>query len=392
MNTNLLKKLTILSGGATLMLLCVCILSVAIFGSQLGNTRVGNPICTYNDAKLEGNCAYLEVFEEKFSSRYGLSQAEFKALFVINNNPTGASFSIKSDLAFRELLTKVHSISQQKDPNQYLVNKGTAVLLTNYIPTANFDLEATIVGYQNYLTGLPQLYQQNLPLIIAESSLPTAYDGKPTKIFSKKVSTGTARVALREKSRVAELKKGLDNLNGLVVAPQSEFSFADRMLAKLYRQTGKDTFVELPGQESKIAYGRGVCGAATALYRAVLEAGLTITERHAHSKEYTNYLYPYGVLMDATVFFAASNLLDLKFKNDTDSELYIKATYTPSQDGFLYYSVEIYAQDTFKLRAVSLGDFKRFDSTAVSVRESFSRTVDGVTKTASSKYSRIHDE
>lgn len=61
--------------------------------------------------------------------------------------------------------------------------------------------------------------------------------------------------------------------------------------------------------------GGGVCQVSTTVYRAALWAGLTITERHAHSRQVAYYGEP-G--LDAAVYAPAKNL---RFRNDTPGPL-----------------------------------------------------------------------
>ncbi len=65
----------------------------------------------------------------------------------------------------------------------------------------------------------------------------------------------------------------------------------------------------------------GICQVATTVFNAAYDAGLHIVERHPHSLRMTSY--PSG--RDAAVYVPD---VDLKFKNDTSSDLLLVATYT----------------------------------------------------------------
>ncbi|MBI5619631.1 VanW family protein, partial [Candidatus Gottesmanbacteria bacterium] len=70
--------------------------------------------------------------------------------------------------------------------------------------------------------------------------------------------------------------------------------------------------------------GGGVCQVSTTLFRAALDAGLTIIERRAHA--YRVHYYEEGGYkpgLDATVF---GPTVDLKIKNDTPAYILIQAT------------------------------------------------------------------
>lgn len=110
---------------------------------------------------------------------------------------------------------------------------------------------------------------------------------------------------------------GSTYLNGAVIKSGEEFSFNNKV-----GQRTKDRGFE----EAKIIFdgkyidgvGGGVCQISTTLYNAVIEAGLEITEHHAHSM-CVGYVPP---SFDAMVNSGTS---DLKFKNNTDGDIYIKA-------------------------------------------------------------------
>ncbi len=72
------------------------------------------------------------------------------------------------------------------------------------------------------------------------------------------------------------------------------------------------------GKKIKIS-GGGLCQISSTLYNAVLDANLEVTERHAHSRRV--YYVPKD--KDATILYGT---LDLKFKNNSDSDIKIEAT------------------------------------------------------------------
>ena len=67
--------------------------------------------------------------------------------------------------------------------------------------------------------------------------------------------------------------------------------------------------------------GGGVCQVSTTLFRAILNAGLPIVERKAHSYRVSYYEQDAKPGFDATVF---DPYVDLKFKNDTPTALLIQ--------------------------------------------------------------------
>ena len=108
-------------------------------------------------------------------------------------------------------------------------------------------------------------------------------------------------------------------LDGLILQPGEEFSFnkatGERSTAKGYRPAGaylNGVLVEEPGG--------GVCQVSSTLYNAVVFAGLSTTERHAHSYE-PSYVTPGE---DAMVSYGGP---DMKFVNNSTTAVAIRASF-----------------------------------------------------------------
>lgn len=127
----------------------------------------------------------------------------------------------------------------------------------------------------------------------------------------------TTTTANKDRNKNIELASGA--LNGMILQPGEEFSFnkttGERSLTKGYRPAGayvNGVLVEEPGG--------GVCQVSSTLYNAVVFAGLTTTERHAHSYEPT-YVTPGE---DAMVSYGGP---DMKFINNSSSAIAIKTSF-----------------------------------------------------------------
>lgn len=111
-------------------------------------------------------------------------------------------------------------------------------------------------------------------------------------------------------------KRAMELLDETVLMPGEELS-AKSMFAPFSEDNG---YVESTGFIDGVvvdSIGGGVCRVVTALYGAVLDADVTVVERHCHTKQ-VNYA---TVSMDATV----SSDKDFVIRNDTESPLVILA-------------------------------------------------------------------
>ena len=127
----------------------------------------------------------------------------------------------------------------------------------------------------------------------------------------------TTTTANKDRNKNIELASGA--LNGLILQPGEEFSFNNatgaRTEAKGYRPAGAYVNGELVEEP-----GGGVCQVSSTLYNAVVFAGLTTTERHAHSYE-PSYVTPGE---DAMVSFGGP---DMKFINNSSSAIAIRTSF-----------------------------------------------------------------
>jgi vancomycin resistance protein YoaR len=125
--------------------------------------------------------------------------------------------------------------------------------------------------------------------------------------------------------RYQNIATALQSLNNTVVWPGKVFSFNDTTGPRTAERGYLPAPIILNGGYD-VDYGGGVCQVASTVYNAALIAGVTIVERHAHTKP-VHYV-PDG--KDATVSYGD---LDLRFKNNRNGPLIIK---TSLQNGRVY--------------------------------------------------------
>ena len=179
-----------------------------------------------------------------------------------------------------------------------------------------------IVIDQDKLTAdiLTQLKAKNFQAVIEATGnevAPKITEAQAKDMYKVIGSYSTTTTANKDRNKNIELASGA--LNGLILQPGDEFSFnkttGERSLAKGYRPAGayvNGVLVEEPGG--------GVCQVSSTLYNAVVFAGLTTTERHAHSYEPT-YVTPGE---DAMVSYGGP---DMKFINNSSSAIAIRTSF-----------------------------------------------------------------
>ncbi len=119
-------------------------------------------------------------------------------------------------------------------------------------------------------------------------------------------------------SRVHNIKVGAAKFNGILIAPQEEFSF-NKNLGEIGPEQGYLPGLVIKDNKTIPEYGGGLCQVSTTLFQAVVKAGLKITERSPHAYPVAFYDPP-G--FDATIY---SPYTDLKFVNITNGYIYIQS-------------------------------------------------------------------
>lgn len=134
----------------------------------------------------------------------------------------------------------------------------------------------------------------------------------------KEIASYTSTLYDNQESRVYNITKACSILNGTIIKPGEEFSF-NNTIGPMGEENGfkKATGFDSDGKLIQLS-GGGMCQISSTLYNVALLANLEITERHAHSRR-VNYV---PADKDATIYYGS---LDLKFINNTDSDIKITA-------------------------------------------------------------------
>ena len=159
-----------------------------------------------------------------------------------------------------------------------------------------------------------------LPVIVTEPNV-TTEEAQATLGSGEVVGECTTSIESSTSNRKTNVRVALSRFNGLRVNPGETVSFnavaLERTLGNGYKEG-----IEYSEGESTTGIGGGTCQASTTLYGALLQAGVTIVERHNHSMT-VGYVEP---SLDASVTDTGSK--DLVFRNDSDLPIYIYTTVT----------------------------------------------------------------
>ncbi|MBI4089646.1 MAG: VanW family protein [Candidatus Levybacteria bacterium] len=161
----------------------------------------------------------------------------------------------------------------------------------------------------------------------------------PTKVLKPKITTdkantlgikeligeGSSLFAHSIANRIYNITLAATRLNGILVAPNEEFSFV-KALGDVSSFTGYKEAYIIQNGKTVLGDGGGICQVSTTLFRALLNSGLPILERYAHAYRVGYYEQDSPPGFDATVY---SPSVDLKFKNDTGNHILIQTYIDP---------------------------------------------------------------
>ena len=140
------------------------------------------------------------------------------------------------------------------------------------------------------------------------------------------LGSGTSLFQHSIPNRIYNVSLAATRLNGILIAPGEVFSFG-KALGDISAYTGYLQAYVIQNGKTVLGDGGGVCQVSTTFFRALLNAGLPIAERHAHAYRVGYYEQDSPPGFDATVFVPS---VDLKFKNDTGNHILVQTLIDPN--------------------------------------------------------------
>lgn len=180
------------------------------------------------------------------------------------------------------------------------------------VSQTHFQLQDSVRNW--LLTTMQNSLASNVPVSLTQelnADFLTPVHNDPQLSYSSDfVVAGGCTTSYRSSgaNRSTNIAVSAGNMNNLVVMPGQTISVSTEFKPRTTANGYKPATV-YSGGKSVPGIGGGICQVSSTVYNAVINAGLTIVERHPHSMT-VSYL-PMG--MDATI---ASGSKDLKFRND----------------------------------------------------------------------------
>jgi vancomycin resistance protein YoaR len=191
----------------------------------------------------------------------------------------------------------------------------------------------------------------DLPLIFTDPKIDTSQVNNLG--IKELIGKGTSSFKTSASYRNVNVARGAAIVNRILVAPNEKFSFT-RALGQVITENGFGKAYIIKEGRTVLDVGGGICQVSTTFFRAILNAGLNITERHAHAYRVGYYEEDMPPGYDATVF---SPKPDLQFINDTGNNILIQSVYDGVNKVLTY---EIYG--TSDGRQVEITNYRKWGS------------------------------
>jgi vancomycin resistance protein YoaR len=279
-------------------------------------TFSGSDIELGYDAEFSGTQAYLvgrsKGILSNFFVKFFQKQVNLTPYFRWRDGVVEdvlASFSQQVDIPVQDALfrfanNKVTSFRPSKDGQQ--LNKDEARL-----------------RIKDAFTIVSQTNQQRITILLPVETVRPLISTNSVNSFGIKelIGRGYSEFAGSIAGRIHNVALAASRLNGVLIKPGEMFSFNDA-IGDISAATGYQSAYIIKEGRTVLGDGGGVCQVSSTFFRAALDAGLPIIERHAHA--YRVHYYEEGGFkpgLDATVF---SPSVDLKIKNDTPTYILIQ--------------------------------------------------------------------
>lgn len=220
---------------------------------------------------------------------------------AVHENPVDAEFNVQGN---RVVAFKESSNGRDLNTDQLYENLNGAILQAAH-------------------TESPKIAQIDIPITITPPKVTTEQANNFGIV--EVIGVGHSTFFHSIPGRIHNVALATSKINGALVAPNEEFSF-DKTLGDVSSFTGYQQAYVISGGKTVLGDGGGVCQVSTTLFRALLNAGLPITERHAHAYRVGYYEQDEPPGLDATTFVPS---VDLKFKNDTGHYILIQGQADP---------------------------------------------------------------
>jgi len=319
--------------------------------SLLDNDRITVPVSASGKVLGESNLSFYKSMGKSIVGKTiklqsdlfnrSLSDKELVSLLDFENtiNQSG----------FEALLKEVKSEIEREPQNSVLTFEGGKV--QEFVPSKNGITINESAFSEKLVTATKELINKKIESVVVEVPVTTTSPEINTEDVNnlgikELIGRGTSRFSGSIASRIHNIGIASSIFSGVLVKPDEIVSF-NNILGDVSAYTGYKQAYIIKDGKTMLGDGGGVCQVSTTLFRAILNAGLPITERRSHSYRVSYYEQDSTVGLDATVYAPTT---DFKFKNDTGNHLLIQTEFLPKKSMLIF---EIYGTNDGRAAATT---------------------------------------
>jgi len=139
--------------------------------------------------------------------------------------------------------------------------------------------------------------------------------------IKEQIGVGTSLYHGSIPNRIYNIQLAVSRLNGILIKPGEVFSF-DNAVGDVSSLSGYKQAYVIQNGRTVLGDGGGICQVSTTFFRALLNAGMPILERHPHAYRVHYYEEDSGPGIDAAIY---TPTVDLKFRNDSGHYILVQA-------------------------------------------------------------------
>jgi vancomycin resistance protein YoaR len=281
-------------------------------------------IATVSGSELElGYDANLSAEQAYVIGRSGKWLSDLYVTFMQKTIDLSPYFRWNDTILTDTLTTLSNQINIPMEDALFTFENGKVTAFRPSKEGRKLNVEETRKRINDAFITVASTSQQRIRVNLAVEKLtPSTTTGNANNFGIKElIGTGYSEFAGSIPGRIHNVALAASRLNGVLIKPGEELSF-NKTIGDISAATGYQSAYIIKEGRTVLGDGGGVCQVSSTLFRAALNAGLPIVERHAHA--YRVHYYEDGGFkagLDATVF---SPSVDLRIKNDTPNHILIQ--------------------------------------------------------------------
>ncbi|HXK38106.1 MAG TPA: VanW family protein [Candidatus Paceibacterota bacterium] len=281
-------------------------------------------------ANLMGQRELAEILRKSrgfqvYSGEYAWTLSGATLLPMLTYDSNSKSLIVDEEKLYAHIKTLAHSlITEPLLEPQFAINNGRLAVAREGKPGHDIDVHTLATKINDWIAAKAAMRSAGKVTdkreMVSLAYLTTMPRYSLAMLSALRITdlVGTAKTSFKGSSadRIHNISLGASRVTGFLVQPGEEFSLV-QSIGYAEKENGYKEEYVIKGDRSRKEAGGGLCQVATTFFRAALDAGLKITERHNH-RYVVGY---YGPGLDAGIYAIDH---DFRFINDFASPLLVQ--------------------------------------------------------------------